>query len=56
MMGWNVPPEELVHIPEHWLSYPEPDPLLQYILGLTYIVLTFIALLGNGVVIWIFGT
>lgn len=54
LLGWNVPPEELIYIQEHWLSYPEPNPSLHYLLALLYIVFTFVALLGNGLVIWIF--
>ncbi|XP_039304627.1 opsin, ultraviolet-sensitive isoform X3 [Solenopsis invicta] len=54
LLGWNVPAEELIHIPEHWLIYPEPNPSLHYLLGILYILFTFIALLGNGLVIWIF--
>ncbi|XP_006624058.1 opsin, ultraviolet-sensitive [Apis laboriosa] len=54
LLGWNVPAEELVHIPEHWLVYPEPNPSLHYLLALLYILFTFLALLGNGLVIWIF--
>nr|APY20525.1 ultraviolet sensitive opsin [Chrysis viridula] len=54
LLGWNVPAEELVHIPEHWLVYPEPNPSLHYLLALLYVLFTFIALLGNGLVIWIF--
>lgn len=54
LLGWNVPAEELVHIPEHWLVYPEPNPSLHYLLAILYILFTFVALLGNGLVIWIF--
>ncbi|XP_014220631.1 opsin, ultraviolet-sensitive [Trichogramma pretiosum] len=54
MLGWNVPPEELQHIPDHWLGFPEPNPALHYLLALLYILFTFISLLGNGMVIWIF--
>lgn len=28
LLGWNVPPEELKHIPEHWLTYQEPEASL----------------------------
>ncbi|XP_059489071.1 opsin, ultraviolet-sensitive [Neocloeon triangulifer] len=56
MLAWNVPSHELVNIPEHWLSYPEPDPSWHYMLALIYIGLTIVALTGNGLVIWIFGT
>ncbi|XP_014243083.1 opsin, ultraviolet-sensitive [Cimex lectularius] len=54
LLGWNLSPEELKHIPEHWLSYPEPKPLYNYILGILYIGLTIVSLVGNGLVIWIF--
>ncbi|KAK0181981.1 hypothetical protein PV327_000156 [Microctonus hyperodae] len=54
LLGWDVPNEELIHIPVHWLTYPEPNPSLHYLLALVYILFTFIALLGNGLVIWIF--
>lgn len=56
MLAWNVPAEELVHIPDHWFTYPEPEPIYNYVLGLLYILFTFVALVGNGLVIWIFGT
>ncbi|XP_046993601.1 opsin, ultraviolet-sensitive [Schistocerca americana] len=56
LLGWNVPAEELIHIPDHWLSYPEPSPLLNYVLGLLYIMFMLVALLGNGLVIWIFSS
>ncbi|TGZ34749.1 Opsin, ultraviolet-sensitive [Temnothorax longispinosus] len=54
LLGWNIPEEELVYIPEHWLIYPEPNPSLHYLLAIVYILFTFVALLGNGLVIWIF--
>ncbi|KAL1129078.1 hypothetical protein AAG570_013609, partial [Ranatra chinensis] len=54
LLGWNLSPEDLVHIPEHWLSYPEPKPIYNYSLGVLYIVFMFAALIGNGLVIWIF--
>ncbi|CAB3363334.1 Hypothetical predicted protein [Cloeon dipterum] len=56
MLGWNVPQHELASIPEHWFQFPEPDPSLQYMLGLLYIGFTFFSLTGNGLVIWIFST
>lgn len=54
LLGWNVPPDELLTIPEHWLSYPEPDASLHYLLGMLYIAFTVVALIGNGLVIWVF--
>lgn len=55
-LGWNVSPEDLPHIPEHWLKYPEPEASLHYLLGLLYIAFTIFALVGNGLVIWIFSS
>ncbi|XP_070490337.1 opsin, ultraviolet-sensitive-like [Chironomus tepperi] len=54
MLGWNVAPEDLKQIPEHWLSYEEPEASLHYLLGLLYIAFTFCSLTGNGLVIWVF--
>lgn len=55
-LGWNVAPEDLPHIPEHWLKYPEPEASLHYLLGLLYIAFTVFALVGNGLVIWVFSS
>lgn len=55
-LGWNVAPEDLPHIPEHWLKYPEPEASLHYLLGLLYIAFTIFALVGNGLVIWVFSS
>lgn len=54
LLGWNVAPEDLIQIPEHWLNYHEPEASLNYLLGLLYIAFTFFALTGNGLVIWVF--
>jgi r-opsin len=56
MLGWDVPPEELKHIPEHWLSYPEPEHTVHLGIAVIYIFLFVIAILGNGLVIWVFLT
>nr|QWV42628.1 ultraviolet sensitive opsin 1 [Mordella albosuturalis] len=55
-LAWNVPKEELIHIPEHWLKYPEPEASMHFLLGLVYIAFFFMSILGNGVVLWIFST
>ncbi|XP_054286216.1 opsin, ultraviolet-sensitive-like [Macrosteles quadrilineatus] len=54
MLGWNVPTEELVHIPQHWLKYQAPEAMQHYMLGFIYVFFMIIALVGNGLVIWIF--
>lgn len=51
-----MPPDELATIPEHWLTYPEPNVSLHYLLGTLYIAFMFVALIGNGLVLWIFTT
>nr|ALB48856.1 UV opsin [Photinus tanytoxus] len=56
LLGWNVPPSELIHIPIHWLSYPEPEASIHYLLGLVYIFMLTMGIIGNGLVIWIFST
>ncbi|XP_031624823.1 opsin, ultraviolet-sensitive-like [Contarinia nasturtii] len=53
-LGWNIPPDELATIPDHWLSYDEPNVSIHYLLGTLYIAFTIVALLGNGLVLWIF--
>nr|APY20617.1 ultraviolet sensitive opsin 2 [Lepicerus sp. CRS-2017] len=54
LLGWNVPPSELVHIPEHWLIYPEPEASVHYLLGIVYFGFFIASVVGNGLVIWIF--
>lgn len=54
LLGWNVDPEDIKHIPEHWLSFQEPEASLHYLLALLYIAFTVFALTGNGLVIWVF--
>ncbi|XP_037940466.1 opsin Rh3-like [Teleopsis dalmanni] len=54
LIGWNVPPDELRHIPEHWLKYTEPPDSMHYLLGTLYIFFALLSLTGNGLVIWVF--
>ncbi|XP_044756369.1 opsin, ultraviolet-sensitive-like isoform X2 [Coccinella septempunctata] len=56
LIGWNIPPEELIHIPQHWLSYIEPPASMHLLLGMLYIVFFFMAIIGNGLVLWIFSS
>lgn len=55
-LGWNVPPDELEFIPEHWLTQYEPEKSMHYMLSLFYIFFMFFSIIGNGLVIWIFLT
>nr|QWV42668.1 ultraviolet sensitive opsin 1 [Mordella sp. CRS 2021] len=55
-LGWNVPKEELIHIPEHWFKYPEPEASMHFLLGLVYIAFFVMSMVGNGIVIWVFSS
>ncbi|XP_045464394.1 opsin, ultraviolet-sensitive-like isoform X1 [Harmonia axyridis] len=55
-LGWNLPPEDLIHIPEHWFSYTEPPASMHLLLGMIYIVFFIMAITGNGLVLWIFSS
>lgn len=54
MLTWNVPPEEMEHIPDHWLKFPEQNPALHYLLAILYVIFTVLSVLGNGCVIYVF--
>ena len=54
LLGWNVPPEEISHIPEHWLQFQEPPESMHFLLAMLYIFFTIMSLTGNGLVIWVF--
>jgi r-opsin len=53
-LGWNVSPEDRVQIPEHWLSYPEPEASIHYLLAILCIAFIIVGSIGNGLVIWVF--
>nr|QWV42712.1 ultraviolet sensitive opsin [Epuraea ocularis] len=55
-LGWNLKPEDLIHIPEHWLMFPEPEYSIHLILALVYIALFFASVIGNGLVLWVFSS
>nr|ANN11843.1 ultraviolet wavelength sensitive opsin 2 [Steraspis amplipennis]APY20666.1 ultraviolet sensitive opsin 2 [Steraspis amplipennis] len=56
LLAWNVPASDLVHIPEHWLQYPEPEASLHFLLGLLYTGFFLMSTFGNGLVLWIFSS
>nr|APY20632.1 ultraviolet sensitive opsin [Migdolus fryanus] len=55
-LGWNLPPEDLIYVPEHWLAYPEPEYSLHLLLGMVYMLFFIASIVGNGLVLWIFST
>ncbi|KAI9564298.1 blue wavelength opsin [Daphnia sinensis] len=54
MMGWNTPEDYMSYVHPYWKTFEAPNPFLHYTLGFFYIIFMFCALMGNGVVIWIF--
>lgn len=56
LLGWNIPADELKQIPEHWLTYQEPEASMHFLLGLIYAAFTVLSLVGNGLVLWIFSS
>ncbi|XP_014088321.1 opsin Rh4 isoform X2 [Bactrocera oleae] len=53
-LGWNVPPDQIQYIPEHWLTQLEPPASLHYMLAILYTFLFFASTIGNGLVLWVF--
>ncbi|XP_071546445.1 rhodopsin-like [Panulirus ornatus] len=50
-------PEDVQHkVPRHWHQFEAPHPLWQPILGTFYILIGAVAMMGNSLVLWIFGT
>lgn len=47
----NAPEELLPLIPQHWLRFPQPSPLVHVTLGVVFTVLTLLAFVGNLAVI-----
>ncbi|KOB76365.1 Ultraviolet wavelength-sensitive opsin, partial [Operophtera brumata] len=56
MLGAGLSGEDLAAVPEHWLSYPAPPASAHTALALLYTFFTASALVGNGLVIYIFST
>nr|ACC77724.1 ultraviolet wavelength-sensitive opsin [Agriades glandon] len=56
MLGEGLTGEDLAQVPEHWLSYPAPPASAHMALALLYTFFTAAALIGNGLVIFIFAT
>ncbi|CAG9793897.1 unnamed protein product [Diatraea saccharalis] len=56
MLADGLTGEDLAMIPEHWLTYPAPPASAHTALALLYVFFTAAALLGNGLVIFIFST
>lgn len=50
----TVPAEMLYLVDPHWYQFPPMNPLWHSILGFVMCVLTFISVMGNGCVIYIF--
>ncbi|XP_059470042.1 opsin, ultraviolet-sensitive-like [Neocloeon triangulifer] len=55
MMAWDVPLNAIDEIPKHWLTFPAPESYLHQIIAVIYVFFMIFSLVGNGMVIWIFG-
>ncbi|GBP19858.1 Opsin-2 [Eumeta japonica] len=56
MLGAGLTGEDLAAVPTHWLAFPAPPAAAHTALALLYTFFTAAALLGNGLVIYIFAT
>nr|WCR62298.1 opsin UV [Phauda flammans] len=56
MLGAGLSGEDLASVPQHWLSFPAPPAAAHTALALLYVFFTAAALIGNGLVIFIFST
>ncbi|XP_050698817.1 opsin, ultraviolet-sensitive-like [Eriocheir sinensis] len=56
MLGYNTPPDYLEYVHPFWRTFEAPNPFLNYMLGVFYIFFGIFAVIGNGVVMWIFST
>nr|AHA48194.1 UV opsin [Agrotis segetum] len=56
MLGDGLTGDDLAMVPEHWLAFPAPPASAHTALALLYIFFTAAALVGNGLVIFIFST
>nr|BAG80978.1 opsin [Triops granarius] len=56
MLGQYTPKDYMDYVHPHWQTFEAPNPFLHYLLGVLYIGFMFCALVGNGVVIWIFSS
>ena len=50
--GWNAPPD--VYVDPYWRQFRAPAPYLHYLLGILYVILMSVSLIGNGMVVYIF--
>ncbi|XP_045137352.1 compound eye opsin BCRH2 [Portunus trituberculatus] len=49
-----VRPEIKPYVHQHWYNYPPVNPMWHYLLGVIYLFLGFISIIGNGLVIYLF--
>ncbi|XP_045137350.1 compound eye opsin BCRH2-like [Portunus trituberculatus] len=49
-----VRPEIKPHVHQHWYNFPPVNPMWHYLLGVIYLCLCVISIIGNGLVIYLF--
>lgn len=55
-LAYKLGPEEMAIVPDWWMTQPEPRPSLHYLYAIVYILFMGLALIGNGLVIWVFSS
>nr|AMH38608.1 opsin Rh3 [Platyeriocheir formosa] len=56
LLGYNTPEEYMAYVHPYWKTFETPNPFLHYMLAVFYMFFMFAALIGNGVVIWVFSS
>lgn len=56
LLGWNLPADEQHLVHDHWRGFPAPPYYMHLMLAMIYFVLMNTSIIGNGIVLWIFGT
>lgn len=49
-----VPPEVKHMVLDHWYNYAPVNPMWHYLLGVIYLFLGFVSIVGNGLVIYLY--
>lgn len=56
MLGWNVPAEHMELVHPYWRGFVAPAKYWHMMLALIYFMIMCTSLIGNGCVVYIFGT
>nr|BAN42619.1 opsin-Blue [Svercacheta siamensis] len=56
LLGWNIPAEHIELVHPHWRGYETPSKFWHFGFAFMYFCIMVMSCLGNGIVLWIFGT